>query len=90
MVVDQVIHGMYRAQAPRLARAVPLYIDEVGDFATPDIPYVIDKKSKAGLRLTVAHQRFGHIKDENVMSVGAEHRQQGHVLRPHAKTTAGK
>lgn len=68
MVVDQIIHGIYEAQNSGWRGRFHLYIDELGDFATPDIPYVIDKKSKAGLRLTVAHQRFRHIKDDNVRS----------------------
>jgi hypothetical protein len=68
MILDQVIHGVYRAQGWGWRGRFYLYVDEVGDFATPDIPYVIDKKSKTGLRLTVAHQRFAHIKDLNVLS----------------------
>jgi hypothetical protein len=68
LVVDQVIRGVYRARRNGWRGRFNLYIDEVGDFSTPDLPYIIDKKSKAGLRITVAHQRFNQIKDSNVLS----------------------
>lgn len=43
-----------------------LYIDEVGDYATRNISTILDKKSKTGLRLTAAHQRFAQLEDQYV------------------------
>jgi hypothetical protein len=45
-----------------------LYIDEVGDYSTPKIAYILDKKRKTGLSFTVAHQRFDQLSDKNVLS----------------------
>lgn len=68
MLINEILHGVHRAQSSGWRGRFYLYVDEVGDFATRDIAYVTDKKSKSGLRLTVAHQRFDQIENPNVLS----------------------
>lgn len=44
-----------------------IYVDEVGDYANANLTYVLDKKRKSGLGLTLAHTRFDHL-DKHVES----------------------
>lgn len=44
-----------------------IYIDEVGDYANANLTFVLDKKRKSGLGLTLAHTRFSHL-DKDVES----------------------
>lgn len=68
LVINEIIYGIHRLQASGWRGVYYLYIDEVGDYATPKLAYVLDKKRKTGLRFTVAHQRFDQIEDANVLS----------------------
>jgi hypothetical protein len=45
-----------------------LYVDEAGYYATRDISNVLDLKSKFGLKIAVAHQRFTQFEDPYVRS----------------------
>lgn len=68
LVVNELIHGLYRLLQSGWKGVYYLYVDEVGDYATPKLAEVLDKKRKSGMRFTVAHQRFNQIEDINVRS----------------------
>ncbi len=68
LIINEIIYAIYRLQSSGWKGVYYLYIDEVGDYATPKLAYVLDKKRKTGLRFTVAHQRFDQIEDANVLS----------------------
>lgn len=42
-----------------------LYIDEFQNFVSSDIAYILDQARKFGLFLILAHQRFGHLREED-------------------------
>ena len=44
-----------------------LYIDEFQNFVGLDIAAMLDQVRKRGLYLTLAHQRFGQLNDENII-----------------------
>lgn len=68
LIINEIIYAIHRLQNGGWRGVYYLYIDEVGDYATPKLAYVLDKKRKTGLRFTVAHQRFDQIEDANVLS----------------------
>jgi hypothetical protein len=68
LIINEIIHAIYRLTNGGWRGVYYLYIDEVGDYATPKLAHVLDKKRKTGLRFTVAHQRFNQIEDSNVLS----------------------
>ena len=69
LVLNEIIYAVYRLQeAGRVGFPYYVYIDECGDYATPKLAQVLDKKRKTGLRFTLGHQRFDQIEDKNVMS----------------------
>lgn len=45
-----------------------IYVDEVGDYATPKISMILNKKRKANLSLTLAHQTFGQVLNREVLA----------------------
>lgn len=69
LVINELVYALHNLREfENFKRPCYLYIDEVGDYATPKISFILDKKRKANLSLTLAHQRFGQILDKNVLS----------------------
>lgn len=68
LIISEIVHAISRLLQHGWKGIYYLYIDEVGDYATPKLAYILDKKRKTGLRLTLAHQRFDQITDRNVLS----------------------
>lgn len=68
MVLNEVIYAIYRLRENGWKGKYYVYIDEVGDYATPKLAEVLDKRRKSGIRFTVAHQRFDQLEDKNVLS----------------------
>lgn len=68
LIINEINHAIHRLNARGWKGAYYLYIDEVGDYATSKLAYILDKKRKTGLRFILAHQRFEQIEDRNVLS----------------------
>lgn len=68
LIINEVVYAIHRLRESGWQGVYYLYIDEVGDYATSKLAYILDKKRKTGLRFTVAHQRFEQIEDRNVQS----------------------
>lgn len=68
LIINEIVHAIHRLRENGWRGAYYLYIDEIGDYATSKLAYILDKKRKTGLRFTVAHQRFNQIDDVNVLS----------------------
>lgn len=68
IVINELTYAIHRLRANGWKGVYYLYIDEVGDYATPKLAYLLDKKRKSGLRLTLAHQGFDQIGDQQVLS----------------------
>lgn len=68
LIINEIIYAVYRLHEAGWKGKYYIYIDEVGDYATPKLAQVLDKKRKTGLRFTLAHQRFDQIEDRNVLS----------------------
>ena len=68
LIINEVTYAIHRLNSSGWRGAYYLYIDEVGDYATSKLAYILDKKRKTGLRFTLAHQRFDQIDDRNVLS----------------------
>jgi len=68
LIINEIVHSIHRLQSKGWKGVYYLYIDEVGDYATSKLAYILDKKRKTGLRFTFAHQRFEQIEDRGVQS----------------------
>ncbi len=68
LIISEVVYAIHRLRANHWKGVYYLYIDEVGDYATSKLAFLLDKKRKTGLRMTLAHQRFDQIEDKNVLS----------------------
>lgn len=68
MILNEVIYAISRLRTHGWKGVYYVYIDEVGDYATPKLAQVLDKKRKSGMRFTLAHQRFDQLEDKNVLS----------------------
>ena len=60
-----VINYLLRAKERREGDTTPyyLYIDEVGQFATKKLEYILDHKRHIGMRMIMAHQRYDQLGD---------------------------
>jgi len=67
-IINEITYAIYRLRENGWSGIYYLYIDEVGDYATPKLAYLLDKKRKSGLRTTLAHQGFDQIGDSQVLS----------------------
>lgn len=68
VIINEITHAIHRLREHGWRGIYYLYIDEVGDYATPKLAYLLDKKRKSGLRVTLAHQGFDQIGDGQVLS----------------------
>lgn len=68
LLINEIVYAIHRLTESGWKGVYYLYIDEVGDYATSKIAYILDKKRKTGLRFTIAHQRFDQVEDRNVLS----------------------
>jgi hypothetical protein len=68
VIINEIIYAIHRLRENGWKGVYYLYIDEVGDYATPKLAYLLDKKRKSGLRVTLAHQGFDQIGDSQVLS----------------------
>lgn len=69
LIINEILQEVVRLRSVHHWKGLYyLYIDEVGDYASPQVPFIMDKQSKMGISLTVAHQRFDQIRDKNVLS----------------------
>jgi hypothetical protein len=68
VIINEITHAIHRLREHGWRGVYYLYIDEVGDYATPKLAYLLDKKRKSGLRVTLAHQGFDQIGDGQVLS----------------------
>lgn len=68
VIINEITHAIHRLREHGWRGVYYLYIDEVGDYATPKLAYLLDKKRKSGLRVTLAHQGFDQIGDSQVLS----------------------
>jgi hypothetical protein len=75
VIISEIIYAISRLRNPQHYEGrgewkgrYYLYIDEAGDYASPQISYILDKKRKSGLRLTLSHQRFDQFPDKDVSS----------------------
>jgi len=68
VIINEITHAIHRLREHGWKGVYYLYIDEVGDYATPKLAYLLDKKRKSGLRVTLAHQGFDQIGDSQVLS----------------------
>jgi hypothetical protein len=67
-IINEITYAIHRLREHAWKGVYYLYIDEVGDYATPKLAYLLDKKRKSGLRVTLAHQGFDQIGDSQVLS----------------------
>lgn len=67
-IINEITYAIHRLREHGWKGVYYLYIDEVGDYATPKLAYLLDKKRKSGLRVTLAHQGFDQIGDSQVLS----------------------
>ncbi len=68
VIINEITYAIHRLREHGWRGVYYLYIDEVGDYATPKLAYLLDKKRKSGLRVTLAHQGFDQIGDSQVLS----------------------
>lgn len=73
IIINEISYAVSRLRAPDQKHGIwkgvfHLYIDEVGDYATQKLSYILDKKRKSHIRLCVAHQRFDQLDDAKVAS----------------------
>jgi len=68
VIINEITYAIHRLREHGWKGVYYLYIDEVGDYATPKLAYLLDKKRKSGLRVTLAHQGFDQIGDSQVLS----------------------
>lgn len=68
VIVNEIIYAIHRLRENGWKGVYYLYIDEVGDYATPKLAEILLKKRKTGLRLTLAHQAFHQISDAQVLN----------------------
>lgn len=68
IIFNEITYAVHRLRANGWKGIYYLYIDEAGDYATSKISYILDKKRKSGLRLTLSHQRFDQFSDKDVSS----------------------
>lgn len=68
IIINEITHAISRLRNSGWKGVYYLYIDEAGDYATSKLSYILDKKRKSGLRLTLSHQRFDQFGDRDVSS----------------------
>lgn len=69
LIINEITQAIFSLrESGKWSSAFYLYIDEMSDYATAKIAYILDKKRKTGLSFTVAHQRLDQIKDTNIRS----------------------
>jgi hypothetical protein len=68
IIINEITYAISRLRNSGWKGVYYLYIDEAGDYATSKLSYILDKKRKSGLRLTLSHQRFDQFADKDVSS----------------------
>jgi hypothetical protein len=68
IIINEITYAISRLRNNGWNGVYYLYIDEAGDYATQKLSYILDKKRKSGLRLTLSHQRFDQFSDKDVSS----------------------
>jgi len=68
IIINEITYAISRLRNAGWKGVYYLYIDEAGDYATSKLAYILDKKRKSGLRLTLSHQRFDQFSDKDVSS----------------------
>lgn len=68
IIINEITYAISRLRNSGWRGVYYLYIDEAGDYATSKLSYILDKKRKSGLRLTLSHQRFDQFSDKDVSS----------------------
>ena len=68
IIINEITYAISRLRNSGWKGCFYLYIDEAGDYATSKLSYILDKKRKSGLRLTLSHQRFDQFGDRDVSS----------------------
>jgi hypothetical protein len=68
IIINEITYAISRLRNGGWRGVYYLYIDEAGDYATSKLSYILDKKRKSGLRLTLSHQRFDQFSDKDVSS----------------------
>ncbi len=68
LIINEITYAISRLRNAGWKGVYYLYIDEAGDYATSKLSYILDKKRKSGLRLTLSHQRFDQFSDKDVSS----------------------
>lgn len=68
IIINEITYAISRLRNAGWRGVHYLYIDEAGDYATSKLSYILDKKRKSGLRLTLSHQRFDQFSDKDVSS----------------------
>ena len=68
VVINEITYAIHRLRVNGWSGKHYLYIDEAGDYATPKLSFILDKKRKSGLRLTLSHQGFDQFKDREVLA----------------------
>jgi hypothetical protein len=69
LVINEIVYALHNLREHEGFKGpCYLYVDEVGDYATPKISMILNKKRKANLSLTLAHQTFGQVMNKEVLA----------------------
>lgn len=66
IILNELIHSINHLQNFYEVKPYYMYIDEVGEFATPKLQWLLDYGRHLNLRLTLGHQGLGQIVDKSV------------------------
>lgn len=67
LIISELIYALSRMVARGWKSPVSMYVDEVGHYATPKLANILNHQRHLNLRLTLAHQTFGQIKNDEVL-----------------------
>lgn len=67
-IINEITVAIHRLREHGWKGRYYLYVDEVGQYATPKLQFILDHKAKSGLILTMAHQGFDQVSDSQVLS----------------------
>jgi hypothetical protein len=67
IIISEIIHALARMVARGWQAPFSMYIDEVGHYVTPKLANILNHQRHLNLRLTLAHQEFHQIKNDEVL-----------------------
>jgi len=70
IIINEILRAISRIKDKHPTYNIPyyLYVDECGHYATKKIADILYYSRQSGVRLTLAHQEFHQIKNEDVMA----------------------